>query len=64
MPFVIGVVRLDAGPELETILVCNDESELVIGSRVCAVLVEGEPDPEGPTEVDCRFAPTTERTEA
>jgi uncharacterized OB-fold protein len=55
VPFVVGVVRLDAGPELEAILVCSDESELVIGSRVHATLESAD---------DCRFAPTTERAEA
>lgn len=60
-PFVIGTVRLDAGPELEAVLACGDESELAFGMPVRATLVPVGVDAEGREIVDCRFAPAAER---
>jgi uncharacterized OB-fold protein len=54
-PFVIGIVELDAGPELEAILVSEDEKTWAAGSRVRATLVPGGQNDEGQEIVDCRF---------
>ncbi len=54
-PAVLGEVILDDGPVIQTMIVCKNESELTVGSRVRTILLENKPNKDGNIIMDCHF---------
>ena len=59
-PFTIGLIVLDDGPAIRSMLINRTDEGLAIGDRMSSVLVAAGTDQEGNEMVDLRFA----RTEA
>ncbi len=58
VPFVIGLILLDAGPALRATLTPRTDAGLAIGQRVRSVLVPAGSDEKGEI-VELRFAPVS-----
>jgi uncharacterized OB-fold protein len=55
-PFTIGVIVLDAGPAIRSVLTSPTDAALVIGDHMKSVIVEAGADAEGNEMVELRFA--------
>jgi len=54
-PFIMGSIQLEDGPVIEAVIDCEDDSELRVGTKMKAVLVENEKDQNDTIFVDYRF---------
>jgi uncharacterized OB-fold protein len=59
-PFTVGLIVLDEGPAIRSLLTSRTDDGLTIGDRMNSVLVAAGTDPDGNQMVELRFA----RTEA
>lgn len=55
-PFTIGLIVLDDGPAIRSLLTERTDAGLAIGDRMASVLVAAGADPEGNEIVELRFA--------
>jgi len=60
-PFTVGVVVLDDGPAVRSVLANSAEAGLAIGDRMKSVMVTTGANQEGDEMVELRFARTEER---
>ncbi len=54
-PFIMGSIQLEDGPVIEAVIQCEDDSELRVGKKMKAVLVDSEKDQNDTVFVDYRF---------
>jgi len=55
-PFTVGLIVLDEGPAIRSLLTSHTDDGLTIGDRMNSVLVAAGTDPEGNQMVELRFA--------